>query len=138
MVTAKEVAAAKLIERAKEEVKKFPEVKPPKWSKFAKSSVSRERPPSQPDFWYIRASSILRRVYLDGPIGVQRLRTFYGGRKRKGTEPAHFRKGSGSVIRKILQQLESAGLVEKTESGRKITNKGRKFLDKMAYEVSQK
>ncbi|RLI98855.1 MAG: 30S ribosomal protein S19e [Candidatus Aenigmatarchaeota archaeon] len=137
MVTAREVNPQKLVERAKEELKKFEEIKPPAWSFFVKSGSHKERPPEQPDFWYIRAASILRRIYLDGPVGVERLRTYYGGRKRRGTEPAKFRKASGNIIRKILQQLEKAGLVEKTKKGRKITSKGQAFLDRIAYEVSK-
>jgi len=137
MVTAREVNPQKLVERTKEELKKFEEIKPPAWSFFVKSGSHKERPPEQPDFWYIRAASILRRIYLDGPVGVERLRTYYGGRKRRGTEPAKFRKASGNIIRKILQQLEKAGLVEKTKKGRKITSKGQAFLDRIAYEVSK-
>ncbi|MEM5794626.1 MAG: 30S ribosomal protein S19e [Candidatus Aenigmatarchaeota archaeon] len=137
MVTAREVSAQKLIEKVKEELKKFEEIKPLPWSRFVKSGSHRERPPEQKDFWYIRAASILRRIYLDGPIGVERLRTYYGGRKRRGHKPAHFRKAGGNIIRKILQQLEKAGLVEKAGKGRKITPKGQKFLDNIAYEVSK-
>ncbi len=137
MVTAREVNPQKLVERTKEELKKFEKIKPPAWSFFVKSGSHKERPPEQPDFWYIRAASILRRIYLDGPVGVERLRTYYGGRKRRGTEPAKFRKASGNIIRKILQQLEKAGLVEKTKKGRKITSKGQAFLDRIAYEVSK-
>ncbi len=137
MVTAREVNPQKLVERVKEELKKFEEIKPPSWSFFVKSGSHKEKPPEQPDFWYIRAASILRRIYLDGPVGVERLRTYYGGRKRRGTEPAKFRKASGNIIRKILQQLEKAGLVEKTKKGRKITSKGQAFLDRIAYEVSK-
>jgi len=137
MVTAREVNPQKLVERTKEELKKFEEIKPPAWSFFVKSGSHKERPPEQPDFWYIRAASILRRIYLDGPVGVERLRTYYGGRKRRGTEPAKFRKASGNIIRKILQQLEKAGLIEKTKKGRKITSKGQAFLDRIAYEVSK-
>ncbi len=141
MVAVQEVEARKLIARLKEELKKVEAIKPPAWINFAKSGASRERPPIQPDFWYIRSASILKRIYLNGPIGVERLKTFYGGRKRRGTKPARFKKASGSILRKILQQLEAAGFVEKLDKkgvkGRKISTTGRKFLDKIAYEVSK-
>jgi len=131
------VDARKLIWAVKEELKSVAELQPPAWSMFAKSGVSRQRPPEQHDFWYIRGASVLRRIYLDGPVGVEKLRTFYGGRKRRGTKPARFRKGSGSVIRKLLQQLDAAGFIEKEKNGggRKITPKGRKFLDNIANKV---
>jgi small subunit ribosomal protein S19e len=137
MVTAREVSAEKLIPKLKEELKKIKEIQPTEWSKFVKSGAHREKPPQQEDFWYIRAASLLRRIYLNGPVGTERLRSYYGGRKKKGYRPAHFRKASGNIIRKILQQLEKAGLIEKEKKGRRITSKGQKFLDRVAYEVSK-
>ncbi|MEM7825232.1 MAG: 30S ribosomal protein S19e [Candidatus Aenigmatarchaeota archaeon] len=137
MVTAREVDAQKLVERVKEELKNFEEITPFHWSRFVKSGSHKERPPEQEDFWYIRAASILRRIYLNGPVGIERLRTYYGGRKRRGHKPAHFRKASGNIIRKILQQLEKAGLVQKDKKGRKITPKGQKLLDNIAFKVSK-
>jgi small subunit ribosomal protein S19e len=139
VVTVSDVHARKLVWAVKEELKSVKEIKPPVWSVYAKSGVNRQRPPEQPDFWYIRGASLLRRIYLDGPVGVEKLRTFYGGRKRRRTKPARFRKGSGSVVRKLLQQLETAGFVEKEKSGsgRKITPKGRKFLDNIANKAAK-
>ncbi|MDI6798436.1 MAG: 30S ribosomal protein S19e [Candidatus Aenigmarchaeota archaeon] len=137
MVTVREVPAEKLIEKTKEELKKFREIQPLPWTKFVKSGAHRERPPEQEDFWYIRAASILRRIYLNGPVGTERLRTYYGGRKRRGYKPARFRKASGNIIRKLLQQLEKAGLIEKVARGRKITKKGQSLLDRIAFEVSR-
>jgi small subunit ribosomal protein S19e len=138
MVDVREVSAKNLIDKLKEELKKIEDIKPLGWSKFVKSGMHKQRIPEQEDFWYIRSSSILRRIYLDGPVGVERLRTFYGGRKSRGSRPARFRKASGNMIRKILQQLEKAGLVEKAKKGKKISSKGKKFLDKIAFELSKK
>ncbi|MBU5537317.1 MAG: 30S ribosomal protein S19e [Candidatus Aenigmatarchaeota archaeon] len=138
MVSVREVDAQKFNTLLKEELKKIKEINPPAWSFFVKSGVHKERPPQQEDFWYVRSASVLRRLYLDGPVGVERLRSYFGGRKERGSRPAHFRKSSGSIIRKILQQLESAGLVEKNSNkGRKLTPVGRKLLDKITYEVSR-
>jgi len=137
MVTAGEVEPEKLIGGLKEELKKIDSVKPPEWIKFAKSGVHKERPPEQKDFWYIRSASVLKRIYMDGPVGVENLRSFYGGRKERGYSPARFRKSSGNVIRKILQQLEKAGLIEKNARGRKITPKGQSLLNRIAHEVSK-
>ena len=47
-------------------------------------------------------------------------------------------KGSGAIIRKALQQLEAAGLVETVKGkGRVVTNKGRSLLDKLATEIKK-
>ncbi len=139
MVTVRDVHPKNLLPLVKEKLKKIEEIKPPEWSKFVKTGVSRQRPPEQKDFWYIRSSSILRRIYLDGPVGVERMRTFYGGLKRRGTAPSRARKGSGTIIRNILQQLEEAGLVKtKEKMGRVITPKGQKMLDNLAYKAREK
>ena len=132
----REIRADVLIKRLSEELKKIEEIKPPEWSHYVKTGVSRERPPTQPDWWYTRAASLLRRVYLDGPVGVSRLRTYYGGRKTRGVAPEHFRKGGGKVLRLLLQQLERAGLVAAVErKGRKVTPEGLEMLTKLAEET---
>jgi len=108
-------------------------VDPPSWAMFVKTGVHKERPPQDPDWWYIRAAAIMRKLYLKGPIGVSRLRTMYGGRQRRGHKPPKFSKGSGAIIRKILQQLEAAELVQKADKkGRILTPKGRELLEEAA------
>jgi len=104
----------------------------PEWVKLVKTSPNRARPPKEEDFWYKRAASILRQIYIKGVVGVQRLRTRYGGRKDKGAKPPKFYKGSGKLIRNILQQAEKAGLIEKSKTkkaGRCLTEKGKEFLE---------
>lgn len=114
------------------ELKKIPEVQVPEWAMFVKSGVAKQRPPVDPDFWYIRTASILRQFYLQGVVGVGKLRVRYGSRKNRGTRPARFRKASGKLIRTILQQVEKAGIIEKIDKnqhGRRLSVKGREFLD---------
>jgi len=138
MVSARHAQPAKLIAKLTEELKKTQEVKPTEWSRFVKSGAHKTRPPQNPDFWYIRSASILRRIYLEGPVGVERLRTYYGDRKKRGHAPPRMKIAGGNVIRKILQQLEKAGYIEKEKkSGRKITSKGKKFLDNTAKVVME-
>ena len=132
----REVEAKLLLDRLKEELKGFNELKPPDWSYFVKTGVHKERRPDQPDWWHARAASLLRRIYLEGPVGVSRLRTYYGGRQNRGQTPERSRKAGGKIIRTILQQLERAGLVRKVErKGRKPTPKGIKILERIASEV---
>ncbi len=114
-----------------EQLKNISEFKMPEWAAFVKTSVARERPPREDAFWYRRAASILRQLYLRGVVGVNRLRTRYGGRKKRGVKPEQFRKGSGKIIRVILQQAEQAGYVEKVKgkkAGRQLTKKGVELL----------
>ena len=130
-----DIPANSLIKKAAEELKKIETIKPPEWSKYCKTGVSRSRPPATKDWWYIRSASVLRKICVYGPIGVEKLRTKYGGNKSRGTKPPHFFKGSGNAIRKILQQLEKSGLIQQTQKrghkGRILTPKGKSFLDKL-------
>jgi small subunit ribosomal protein S19e len=137
MVTALEVPADLLIERVAEKLRKMPQIRPPAWAYYVKTGAHKEKLPDNPDWWYYRAASILRKLYKRGrPVGIERLRTAYGGRVNRGVAPEHFMKGSGSIIRKILQQLERAGLVRKVRGkGRVLTEQGRSLLDNTAYEI---
>lgn len=138
MATAYEVNQQKLVEIAKEELKNLQALKPPAWASFVKTGVSRERPPQQQDWWYSRAASVLRHIYREGPIGAQRLRNAYGGRKNRGHKPERFRAGGGSSVRKILQQLEIAGLIRKESTkGRVVTPQGQRFLDNVAKKITK-
>lgn len=128
---------AEIINKAAEELKKIEEIKAPEWAKYCKTGVAKERPPVDRDWWYKRTASMLRRLYVSkGPIGVSKLKSKYGSNKNRGHKPNKFYKGSGNITRKILQQLEKAGLAKKAEigvhKGRIITGKGRSFLDKLA------
>lgn len=125
----REVPPDMLIKQLSGELRKLEELRPPEWSHYVKTGAHKERQPEQPDWWYVRAASILRRIYLDGPVGISRLRTYYGSSKKRGVAPKHFQKAGGKVLRVILQQLEQAELVTKTErGGRKVTSKGVKML----------
>ncbi len=129
----KEMEAGELIEKLSHELEKLEEMKPPEWARFVKTGVCMERPPTQKNWWYVRSASILRKLYLESPTGVARLRRVYGHRKRRGHKPEHRYPASGSVIREILQQLEKAGFV-KTEKrkGRTLTEKGKALLKEAA------
>ena len=139
MTTAYDVPADVLIGKLSSYIKEnIKEVIPPEWAAHVKTGSHVERVPQVPDWWYVRTASILRKLYLSGPVGVQRLRGEYGGRKRKGDAPAHHRKAGGSIIRASLQQLEKAGLVDKVDkSGRVLSKKGRSLLDAMSTQIKK-
>ncbi|MEM2784939.1 MAG: 40S ribosomal protein S19 [Candidatus Pacearchaeota archaeon] len=107
-----EIEPMKFILALASELKKMPEFKMPEWAMFVKTGAAKERPPEEKDWWYIRAASILRSVYIRGVVGVSRLRVKYGSRKNRGMRPEKFYKASGKIIRTILQQATKAGLVE--------------------------
>lgn len=133
-ITLYDVEADKFNKQLAEALKKLEEFKMPEWAGFVKTSTSKARPPFDTDFWHKRAASILRQIYIRGVVGVNRLKIKYGSKKKRGVKPEEFRKGSGKIIRTILQQAEKAGLLEKAEGkrkGRQLTKKGLEFLNKV-------
>ena len=123
-----------------EALKQIPEFKEPEWVQFVKSSPSRERPIDEPDFWYKRTASILTQIYKKNSIGVNRLRTRYGSKKKRGMRPEKFMKAGGKIIRTILQQADLAGFTEINKAirgvkskkpGRQLTAKGKEFLEEL-------
>jgi len=139
-ITPYDIEAGKFIKELALQLKAMPEFKRPEWTLFVKTSSCKERPPSREDWWHIRAASILRQLYLNGLLGVGKLRVKYGSRKNRGMKPEKFTKASGKIIRVILQQATKAGLVEhikEKKAGRRLTKKGKLFLDSIASQISQ-
>ena len=124
------------VEKLAEKLKTIPEIKAPDWAAYVKTGMHKERPPVDRDWWHKRTASILYKVLRYGPIGVSKLRRAYGGRKNRGVKPEHFYKGSANIIRKVLQQLEKAELVKKTEKGvhkgKIVTPKGASLIHSVA------
>ena len=134
-----DVPAWELIEEIARDLKSSRKVAQPNFTVYAKSGAHRERAPQNPDWWYVRCASILRRLYVDGPHGVQSLRSYYGGTRNRGVAPSHFKKGSGKVIRTCLQALESQGFLAKVEkTGRRVSPAGEKYLYAKAKELGGK
>ncbi len=133
MPTVYDIPPIVMIRRLAQDLRSRDEIKPPEWALFVKTGAHKERAPDDPDWWYMRCASILRKVYLRGPIGTERLRIDYGGKKRRGAKPNKFHKGSGAVVRTALQQLERAGFIMKQgNKGREMTNIGRSYMDKLS------
>jgi small subunit ribosomal protein S19e len=111
----------------------------PEWAQFAKTGPDRELPPQQEDFWQRRAASLLRKVAIESPIGIERLSTQYGGKgtsSRYQVSPDKRVDGSKNVVRTILQQLEEADLVETAKGeGRRVTGEGQALLNETAADV---
>jgi len=130
-----------LNKKVADELKKQKLVEPTDWSKFVKTGHHKERLPDNDDWWYYRSAAILRSIAKLGPIGTQKLRTKYGGKKQRGHQPSKFFAASGSIIRKILQQLEKAELIKQVEKGyhkgRVLTPKGISLMDKIAVQIAK-
>ena len=137
MVTVYDVHSDKLIEKTATKLKEINTIAPPEWADFVKTGRHTEKAPLQVDWWYTRAASVLRKVYIKGPIGTSRLSAEYGGFADRGSRPNHAVKGSRSIARKCLMQLETSGLIQKDKNnGRMISAKGQALLDSVAKEVA--
>jgi small subunit ribosomal protein S19e len=103
------------------------------WVDTVKTGPAKELPPQNIDWFYVRAASVARHVYLRKTVGVGRLRKVHGTAKNRGTRPSKHVDASGSVDRKIMQALEKINVLEQDEEkgGRRITQSGQRDLDRM-------
>eukprot|EP01068_Selenidium_serpulae_P003602 Selendium_serpulae@DN3188_c0_g1_i1.p1 len=136
--TLRDIQAADFISVYAKHLKANNAFKLPKWVDYVKTSVAKEMAPFDEDWLYIRAASILRHIYLRPKVGIGALRRTYGSKKRNGAAPGHFVKGGGKIIRYCVQQFQVMGILEQTETGRRVLSKrARKDLDHMAQQLAQ-
>ena len=119
------------------EILKTEDIPAPAWAVFVKTGAHADKPPQKPDWWYTRCASILRKIYLQGPLTVNDLRTIYGNGKRKMYYGArHHKDASGAIIRNAIHGLEKLGYLEKVEKkGSVVTRQGMQKLDKLSTEI---
>ena len=118
------------------EILKTEDINPPTWASFVKTGVHADKPPQKVDWWYTRCASILRKIYLNGPISIADMRSIYGGGKARGYGIASHRYAGGAIIRNAVHGLEKLGYVEKVEKkGRIVTKQGMKKLDNLSTEI---
>ena len=116
--TLKDVSSHEFVKEYAQHLKKTGKMDVPKWVDLAKTAPFKELAPYDEDYYYIRAASIARKVYLRQGTGVGAFRKVYGGSKNRGTKMSHFQKASGGLIRSILINLEKMGVVEKCGDGK--------------------
>ena len=118
------------------EILKSEDINPPTWISIVKTGVHADKPPQKVDWWYTRCASILRKIYLNGPISIADMRSIYGGGKARGYGIASHRYAGGAIIRNAVHGLEKLGYVEKVEKkGRIVTKQGMKKLDNISTEI---
>jgi small subunit ribosomal protein S19e len=138
MTTAYDVPAKDLISALTKKLQSESTIVPPEWSKYVRTGVSKENIPEAKDWWHTRCASLLRKLYLNKSMGVERMKAEYGGSLNRGSKPNKAKAGSGAIVRHALQQLETAGYVSKMKGkGRTLTPKGVKLLDNTSFEVKK-
>uniref|UniRef100_A0A4W2CE47 Small ribosomal subunit protein eS19 n=1 Tax=Bos indicus x Bos taurus TaxID=30522 RepID=A0A4W2CE47_BOBOX len=112
-------------------------VREAEWVDTVKLAKHKELAPYDENWFYTRAASTARHLYLPGGAGVGSMTKIYGGCQRNGVMPSHFSRGSKSVARRVLQALEGLKMVEKDQDGgRKLTPQGQRDLDRIAGQVA--
>ena len=118
------------------EILKNEDIPAPSWIPFVKTGAHADKPPQNRDWWHTRCASIMRKIYLHGPIGINELRNDYGGGKPSGYGAAHHKDAGGAIIRNAIHGLEKLGYVDKVEKkGRIISKQGMQKLDRLATEI---
>ena len=134
----KDVSAAEFITCFSQHLKRQGKIEIPKWVDYVKTGYFKELAPTDPDWLYVRAAAIIRKLYIRPAAGVGDLRRSFGGVDRRGTCPNRYTKASGKVIRYLLQQLEEMGLIEQhAKGGRIITSEGRRECDLVSHKAAE-
>jgi len=138
-ITLRDTSANDFISAYSRFLKKSGRVDVPKWADIVKTGTHKQLAPLDPDWFFVRMAAVARRIYLRGGNGIGRLTKVYGGGKKRGSCPKKFVRGSGSVIRACIKQLEKLQVVEKdTKGGRKVTSIGTRDLDRIAGQILKK
>ncbi|XP_063708286.1 small ribosomal subunit protein eS19A [Culicoides brevitarsis] len=138
-VTVKDVDQDKIVKGVALFLKKSGKLKVPDHIDLIKTAKYKELAPYEPDWFYIRCASILRRLYHRSPAGITQITRIYGGRQRNGVRPSHFCRSDSSAVRKAIQALENVKMIEKhPDGGRKLTSQGQRDLDRIAAQISAK
>ena len=141
-ITLKDVPAQKFIQAYAAHLKKTQKIKPLDGSEYLKTAYYKDMSPENPDWYYVRAAALARKLYLRPQIGVGRLRHLFGSVRRNGHCANTHGKASGKIIRHALIQLEKAGILTrfKDDQGnvfdeRVVSKEGQKELNEVAKNV---
>ncbi|KAI3361204.1 hypothetical protein L3Q82_013399 [Scortum barcoo] len=135
-VTVKDVNQQEFVRALAAFLKKSGKLKVPDWVDLVKLGKHKELAPSDENWFYVRAASTVRHLYLRGGAGVGSMTKIYGSRQRNGVCPAHYSVGSKNVARKVLQALELLKMIEKDPNGgRRLTAQGTRDLDRIAGQI---
>ena len=103
----------------------------PGWHDLVKTATYKELCPQDPDWYYVRAAAVCRKIYLRGGIGVGAFQKIYGGSKSNGSRRPHFAKAAAGLHRNILQALTEIDLVAKKKD-KKSDNSSADTADRAA------
>lgn len=133
MPNVRDVAADLFIQEYAEHLRRSGKIELPTWVDIVKTGAYKELAPYDETWFYVRAAAIARHIYLRKSVGIGALQKYQGGAQNRGHRPAKHADASGSVQRKVVQALESIGVLEKDpKGGRRISQDGMRDLDRIA------
>ena len=103
----------------------------PKWINYVKTGVGKERIPDSINFGKIRLFSIFRKLGKEKTMGIKKLSKKYSHKKNRGVKKNIKRNGGRKILRVLCNILEEKKLITKNKKGRKITEFGKKILNKI-------
>ncbi|KAJ1421469.1 Winged helix DNA-binding domain superfamily [Sesbania bispinosa] len=131
--TVKDVSPHEFVKAYSAHLKRSGKMELPEWTDIVKTARFKELAPHDPDWYYVRAASMARKIYLRGRSWCWCISEDLWWSQRNGSRPPHFCKSSGAIARHILQQLQNMSIIElDTKGGRRITSSGRRDLDQVA------
>jgi len=132
----RDISADAFISAYASHLKRSGKIEVPTWVDLVKTGSFKELAPYDADWYYTRAASVARHIYLRKHVGIGALTKLHGGRNRRGNRPSHHSDASASVQRKVCQSLEKIGVLEQSpDGGRRITQDGVRDLDRIATAV---
>ena len=96
------------------DILKSEDIPAPSWIPFVKTGAHADKPPQDREWWHTRCASIMRKIYLHGPIGINELRKDYGGGKPSGYGAAHHKDAGGCNYPKCYSRTRKTWLCRKS------------------------
>ena len=139
MATVKDIPAQKFVATLAAHLKKSGKYELPAMHDLIKTGCHKELPPQDADWYYLRLAAVVRKIYLNGGMGVNCLAHAFGGKYWASMARKHHGKAASGNIRFAVQALEAAKLIGKKEgrTGRFITAAGRRELDVIATTMAK-
>jgi small subunit ribosomal protein S19e len=110
----------------------------PEWTENCKTAPWKELAPLDVDWYFVRAASVARKIYINPGLGVGAFAKYiYGGIERRGCRRNTHGRAARGIVRNVLKQLEQLDIVAQRpdSKGRFITKNGQHQLDVIATQA---
>ncbi|ORX55947.1 ribosomal protein S19e [Piromyces finnis] len=139
-ITVKDINSQVFVKAYAAHLKESGEMISPKYVDRRKTSI-KQYSFNDNDLYFIKAASVARHFYFRSNVGMGGLCKSNNGLSRNSlhsSNPLSYNpnSSSGNTVRKIIQSFEEMGILEKDYyGGRRLSQKGRKSLDSVAFQI---